>query len=59
MNFTPYVTGTVSTQKPFEDQYYDNVYDMRDLSGDFDDDGNPIGDGFPPDNPGDILYQVP
>ena len=44
MNFTPYVTGTVSTQKPFEDQYYDNVYDMRDLSGDFDDDGNPIGD---------------
>ena len=58
MNFTPYVTGTVSTQKPFEDQYYDNVYDMRDLSGDFDDDGNPIGDGDP-DNPGDILYQVP
>ena len=46
MNFTPYVTGTVSTQKPFEDQYYDNVYDMRDLSGDFDDDGNPIGDGI-------------
>ena len=32
MNFTPYVTGAVSAQKPFEDQYYDNVYDMRDLT---------------------------
>ena len=58
MNFTPYVTGAVSAAKPFEDGYYDNVYDMRDLTGDFDDDGNPIGDGAP-DNPGDILYKVP
>ena len=58
MNFTPYVTGAVSAQKPFEDQYYDNVYDMRDLTGDFDDEGNIIGDGAP-DNPGDILYKVP
>ena len=45
MNFTPYVTGAVSAQKPFQGEYYDNVYDMRDLSGDFDDDGNAIGDG--------------
>ena len=58
MNFTPYVTGAVSAQKPFSGQYFDNVYDMRDLSGDFDDDGNAIGDGAP-DNPGDILYRVP
>ena len=58
MNFTPYVTGAVSAQKPFQGEYYDNVYDMRDLSGDFDDDGNAIGDGAP-DNPGDILYKVP
>ena len=58
MNFTPYVTGAVSAQKPFQGEYYDNVYDMRDLSGDFDDDGNAIGDGAP-DNPGDILYRVP
>ena len=35
------------------------TYDMRDLTGDFDDEGNPIGDGAP-DNPGDVLYyQVP
>ena len=47
-NFTPYVTGSVSQQHPFEDLYYDNVYDMRDL----DEDGAP-------DNPGSVLYQVP
>ena len=58
MNFTPYVTGAVSAQKPFQSKYYDNVYDMRDLTGDFDDDGEDIGDGAP-DNPGDILYRVP
>ena len=58
MNFTPYVTGAVSAQKPFQSKYYDNVYDMRDLTGDFNDDGEEIGDGAP-DNPGDILYRVP
>jgi len=58
MNFTPYVTGAVSAQKPFNGNYFDNVYDMRDLTGDFNDDGEAIGDGAP-DNPGDILYRVP
>ena len=48
VNFTPYVTGSASAQKPFEGRYYDNVYDMRDL----DEDGAP-------DNPGDVLYRVP
>lgn len=48
LNFTPYVTGAVSTQKPFEDFYNDPVYDFRDL----DEDGSL-------DNPGDILYEVP
>jgi hypothetical protein len=48
MNVTPYVTGSLSQQHPFEDQYFDNVYDMRDL----DEDGAP-------DNPGSVLYQVP
>ena len=57
-NFTPYVTGSVSASKPYEDYYDTPVYDMRDLTGDFDDDGNPIGDGAP-DNPGDILYYQP
>jgi hypothetical protein len=47
-NFTPYVTGTASAQKPYEPYYNDPVYDMRDLN----DDGSL-------DNPGDILYYVP
>ena len=48
LNFTPYVTGAVSAQKPFEDFYNDPVYDLRDL----DEDGSL-------DSPGNILYQVP
>ena len=47
-NFTPYVTGSGSWTKPYEDYYDSPVYDMRDL----DEDGAP-------DNPGDILYNVP
>ncbi|AOO03666.1 hypothetical protein Np361112_158 [Synechococcus phage S-RIM2] len=48
VNFTPYVTGSASTQKPYEPYYNDPVYDMRDL----DEDGSL-------DNPGAILYHVP
>ena len=48
LNFTPYVTGSVSAQKPFEGYYDDPVYDMRDL----DDDGSL-------DNPGAVLYTMP
>ena len=48
LNITPYVTGSASATRPYEDYYYDPVYDMRDM----DDDGAP-------DNPGDVLYQVP
>ena len=48
MNFTPYVTGTASAQKPYEPYYMDPVYDMRDLN----EDGSL-------DNPGSILYHVP
>ena len=48
MNFTPYVTGTASAQKPYEPYYQDPVYDMRDL----DEDGTL-------DNPGSIIYHVP
>ena len=47
-NFTPYVTGSGSWTKPYEDYYDSPVYDMRDLN----EDGAP-------DNPGDILYNVP
>ena len=37
MNFTPYVTGSASASKPYEDYYDTPVYDMRDL----DEDGAP------------------
>ena len=55
-NFTPYVTGTASAQKPWEPYYYDPVYDVSDNFGAFDADGNAIGDGII-DNPGDILFR--
>jgi len=48
MNFTPYVTGALSQQHPYDPWYDTPVYDMRDL----DEDGAP-------DNPGAILYHVP
>ena len=54
-NFTPYVTGTASAQKPYEPYYWDPVYDVTDNFGAFDDDGNDIGDGIL-DNPGDIVF---
>jgi len=48
LNFTPYITGAASVQKPYEPYYNDPVYDMRDLN----EDGSL-------DNPGGILYTVP
>ena len=47
LNLTPFVTGSASSQKPFEDYWDSPVYDMT-----TDDDGNL-------NNPGDILYYVP
>ena len=55
VNFTPYVTGNVSKQKPWEPYYNDPVYDITDNFGAFDDAGKEIGDGIL-DNPGDILF---
>ncbi|AIX17366.1 hypothetical protein Syn7803C76_147 [Synechococcus phage ACG-2014b] len=54
-NFTPYVTGSVSASKPYEDYYDDPVYDVTDNFGAYDSDGNPMGDGIL-DNPGDISF---
>ena len=48
LNITPYVTGAISAQKPYEDYYDTPVYDMRDI----DEDGAP-------DNPGSILWMQP
>ena len=58
VNFTPFITGSLSQQHPYEPYYMDPVYDMRDLTGDIDVNGNATGDGAP-DNPGSILYHVP
>ena len=55
LNFTPYVTGSVSAQKPFEPYYQDPVYDVTDNFGAFDENGNPVGDGIL-DNPGDVIF---
>ena len=57
-NFTPYVTGAVSAQKPYEGYYDDPVYDMTDNFGAFDENGLPIGDGRL-DNPGDVQFYRP
>ena len=50
LNVTPYVTRSYSWQFPYESHYGDPVYNMLDLTGATDDDGNPIPDGIP-DNP--------
>ena len=55
LNFTPYVTGTASLQKPYEAYFNDPVYDVTDNFGAVDADGNEIGDGIL-DNPGDVLF---
>ncbi len=56
MNFTPYVTGAIAQQKPYEPSYMDPVYDITDNFGAFDENGNPMGDGIL-DNPGAILFR--
>ena len=55
VNFTPYVTGSVSAAKPYEPYYNDPVYDVTDNFGAFDEDGNPVPDGIL-DNPGDVIF---
>ena len=47
LNITPYVTGALSQQHPFEHMYDNPVYNNVD------------GDDELPDNPGEILYYVP
>jgi len=48
LNITPYVTGSASAQKPYEDYWDSPVYNMLDAD-----------DNGVPDNPGEILYFVP
>ena len=55
MTITPFTTFNSNYRKPFSHFYETPVYDPTDIVGDFDDNGNAIGDGTP-DNPGNILY---
>jgi len=55
MTITPFTTLNSNWRKPFRDYYETPYYDPTDITGDFDDDGNAIGDGTP-DNPGSILF---
>ena len=55
MTITPFTTFNSNYRKPFSHFYETPVYDQTDIVGDFDDNGNAIGDGTP-DNPGNILY---
>ena len=55
LNITPYVTGSLSQQHPYQPYYDDPVYDMSDNFGATDDNGDPIGDGIL-DNPGDVQF---
>ena len=48
MNITPFLTGSIAQQHPYEDIYQDPVYNNVDAN----DDGVP-------DNPGEVLYYVP
>ena len=56
MTITPFTTFNSNYRKPYRDYYTTPVYDQTDIVGDFDDDGNPIGDGTP-DNPGVVLFE--
>ena len=48
MNVTPFVTGNIAVKRPYEDVWYDPVYNNVDANND-----------DVPDNPGQILYYKP
>ena len=48
MNVTPFVTGNIAVKRPYEDIWYDPVYNNVDAD-----------DDDVPDNPGEILYYKP
>ena len=48
MNITPFITGNIAVKRPYEDIWYDPVYNNVDADND-----------DVPDNPGEILYYKP
>ena len=57
LNISPFVSTTYGFSSPYEPDFMRPVYSTRDVEGDTDDDGNPIGDGdVDTDYRGEILY---
>jgi len=57
LNISPFVSTTYGFGSPYEPYFDRPVYSTRDVEGDFDDDGNPTGDGdVDEDYRGEILY---
>lgn len=57
LNISPFVSTTYGFGSPYEPYYERPVYSTKDVEGDFDDDGNPIGDGDVDEGyAGEILY---
>jgi len=54
LNISPFLSTTYGFGSPYEPYYTRNIYSTKDIVGDFDDNGNPIGDGDP-DEPNTIL----
>ena len=58
LTISPFLSTTAGWAQPYEAYYNEPVYDTLDLTGAFDEEGNPIPDGVP-DNPGNVLFHRP
>jgi hypothetical protein len=58
LHINPFLSSTTSWADPYESHYQEPVYDTIDISGAYDQEGNPIPDGRP-DNPGNVLFYKP
>ena len=57
LNISPFVSTTYGFSTPYESHYNRPIYSSRDIEGDFNDDGDAIGDGdVDADYRGEILY---
>ena len=57
LNISPFISTTYGFGSPYEPSFMKPIYSTKDVEGDFDDDGNPIGDGdVDEDSRGQILY---
>ena len=45
LNISPFVSTTYGFSTPYETHFDRPIYSRKDIEGDFDDEGNPIGDG--------------